>query len=452
MATTSVRAKRNGRAEYVCRACGAAAPKWLGRCGDCGEWNSLTARESGASPRALDVDSIDLADVNAAEFDRLRLSGGEVNRVLGGGIVRGSLVLVGGDPGVGKSTLLLQIADEVAREHGPAAYVSGEESPHQIKLRADRLGVVGRGLRVIAETDLDAVLGSVRDASLLIIDSVQTMFVRDAQAAPGSVAQVRECALRLLQWAKTSGVPVLIAGHVTKDGAIAGPRLLEHMVDVVLYLEGEGTTTYRILRGVKNRFGSTSEVGIFEMRDAGLVEVENASEVFLVRRERAGPGSVIVPTMEGTRPLLVEVQALATPTASPAPRRIANGFDGARLALLTAVLSKHGRMNLSSCDVFVNVVGGLRITEPAADLGVALAIASSLRDAPVTRGRVAAGEVGLSGELRPVTQMDRRIREARTLGFDSCLVPASSVEPTETGAGFDLAQAATLREAIDLAL
>ena len=452
MAATSVRTKANGRAAYVCQACGATAPKWMGRCADCGEWNSLTARDAAGAPNTIDVNSIDLADVNTAEFDRLRLVGREVNRVLGGGIVRGSLVLVGGDPGVGKSTLLLQIADEVARKHGPVAYVSGEESPHQIKLRADRLGVEGRRLRVMAETDLDAVLDSVRDVSLLIIDSVQTMFVRDAQAAPGSVAQVRECALRLLQWAKTSGVPALIAGHVTKDGAIAGPRLLEHMVDVVLYLEGEGTTTYRILRGVKNRFGSTSEVGIFEMRDAGLVEVENASEVFLVRRERAGPGSVIVPTMEGTRPLLVEVQALATPTASPAPRRIANGFDAGRLALLTAVLSKHARMNLSSCDVFVNVVGGLRITEPAADLGVALAIASSLRDAPVTRGRVAAGEVGLSGELRPVTQMDRRVREARTLGFDSCLVPDSSAGVTENSGAFDLARAANLRDAIDLAL
>ena len=452
MATTSVRPKRNGRAEYVCRACGAATPKWLGRCADCGEWNSLTARESAASPRALDVDSIDLADVNAAEFDRLRLSGGEVNRVLGGGIVRGSLVLVGGDPGVGKSTLLLQIADEVAREHGPAAYVSGEESPHQIKLRADRLGVVGRGLRVIAETDLDAVLGSVRDASLLIIDSVQTMFVRDAQAAPGSVAQVRECALRLLQWAKTSGVPVLIAGHVTKDGAIAGPRLLEHMVDVVLYLEGEGTTTYRILRGVKNRFGSTSEVGIFEMRDAGLVEVENASEVFLVRRERAGPGSVIVPTMEGTRPLLVEVQALVTYSPLAVPRRMANGFDQSRLHMLIAVLTKRAGLRLADQDVYVNVVGGLELDEPAVDLAVCMAIASSVADVALPGDMVSIGEVGLAGELRSVFKLEERVLEAARRGYNRVLLPRTGTLGSLGDDGLDLSRAESVRQSIRLAL
>ena len=447
--------KTASRTEYVCRECGAGSPKWMGRCPECEAWNSLTERQPvpmGASRRVVELEAIDLADVSTAEFDRLQLASGEVNRVLGGGIVRGSLVLVGGDPGVGKSTLLLQIADEVARKHGPTVYVSGEESPHQIKLRADRLGVSGRGLRVLAETDLDAVLASMRDVTLVIVDSIQTMFVRDAQSGPGSVAQVRECTLRLLQWSKTSGVPVLIAGHVTKDGAIAGPRLLEHMVDVVLYLEGEGITAHRILRGVKNRFGSTSEVGIFEMRDSGLSEVENASEAFLAHRGQAGPGSVVVPTMEGTRPLLVEVQALVTPTAAPMPRRVAIGFDGGRLALLTAVLSKHGRLNLASCDVFVNVVGGLRVTEPAADLGVALAIASSLRDAPVSRGRVAVGEVGLSGELRPVSQMGRRVREAKALGFDSCLLPAVASEPVEAPPAFDIARAASLREALDLAL
>lgn len=427
----------------------------MGRCPECESWNSLvqqkTASSTGLGSQG-DITAYDLASLSTADFPRIPLSGTEVNRVLGGGIVPGALILLGGDPGVGKSTLLLQMADDVARTAGSTVYVTGEESPEQIKLRADRLKIAGRGVRIIAETDLDEVLPNVVPTELLLIDSIQTMFVREAQSGPGTISQVRECTLRLLQWSKKTGVPVLIAGHVTKDGAIAGPRLLEHMVDVVLYLEGEGVTSHRILRGVKNRFGSTSEVGIFEMGDGGLSEVKNASKVFLSSRGSAGPGSVVVPTMEGTRPLLVEVQALVTPTGAPIPRRVSNGFDAARLALLTAVLSKHGRLNLSSSDVFVNVVGGLRVTEPAADLGVALAIASSLRDKPVGPDCVAVGEIGLSGELRPVSHSARRIKEAESLGFGSGIVPEGLDPELVVTKNFRVMAAANLRQAIELTL
>jgi DNA repair protein RadA/Sms len=399
-------------------------------------------------------ESQELSDIAISDTHRVTLPLREVNRVLGGGIVPGSLTLIGGDPGIGKSTLLLQVAQAVAGGIGPVVYVSGEESPQQIKLRAARLGLQGKGLYLLAETDLDAVLARLDQArpALVIVDSIQTMALSAVTSAAGSVGQVRECALRLMQWAKSHGVPVMIAGHVTKDGAIAGPRVLEHMVDVVLYLEGEGFSPFRILRGVKNRFGSTNEVGIFEMRDGGMSEVLNPSEAFLAHRQESAIGSAIVPTLEGTRPLLIEIQALATPAGAGPSRRIANGVDFNRLLLILAVLTKHIGLPVGGQDVIVNVVGGLHIEEPAADAAIALAVASSMRDTPLREGCVAMGEVGLSGELRPVNQTERRLAEAAALGFKMCVLPGQANGKVKAPGELKLLYAETLRDAVRLAL
>ena len=459
--------KDRSKTAFVCRECGTSSLRWAGRCPECGQWNTLQETavrapsfRGGASITAGSIAPVPasaptpLADVDGASAPRMPLPLREVDRVMGGGIVPGSLTLIGGDPGIGKSTLLLQLADGVSRRHGEVVYVSGEESTQQIKLRATRLGIDGKRLLLYPETDLEQVLAALDAAkpALAIIDSIQTMSLADLPSAAGSVTQVRECCLRLMRWAKQSGVPILIAGHVTKDGAIAGPRILEHMVDVVLYLEGEGFSPYRVLRGVKNRFGSTNEVGIFEMRDAGLVEVSNPSEAFLAHRQEAAIGSAIVPALEGTRPLLVEVQALTTPSSAPGPRRIANGVDGNRVLLLTAVMARHLGMRLGNADILVNVVGGLRIAEPAADAAIALAIASSFRNAPVLPGCVALGEVGLSGELRPVSQVERRLAEAAALGFRRCILPHAAVERAGKIKGMQLTGVATLAEAIAAAL
>jgi DNA repair protein RadA/Sms len=354
----------------------------------------------------------------------------ELNRVLGGGLVPGSLVLIGGDPGIGKSTLILQAAAKLAAG-GPVVYVSAEESAQQIKLRADRLGVHEDALLVLSETNLDQILDSLEetDPGLLIIDSIQTVYLDEITSAAGSVSQVRECTARLMQWAKPRNVPVFVIGHVTKEGAIAGPRVLEHMVDAVLYLEGERYHQYRILRAVKNRFGSTDEVGVFEMADTGLREVRNPSEAFLEERGAGVTGSVVAVTMEGTRPILVEIQALATASAFGLPRRSANGLDNSRLQLLVAVLQKRVGLKLAQQDIYANVVGGLRVLEPAVDLGTAIAIASSYRDEPVDPKLVAVGEIGLSGELRSVNQLDRRIMEAHRLGFRRIIVPKHAGKP-----------------------
>jgi len=356
---------------------------------------------------------------------RLALPLTEFNRVLGGGIVPGSMVLIGGDPGIGKSTLLLEVAGMVAEREGKVLYVSGEESVHQIKLRADRLGIRGEGLFLLPETDLETIIerGTEISPRLVVIDSIQAVSQSGLTSAAGSIAQVRECTSRLMQWAKSSNTPIFIVGHVTKDGAIAGPHTLEHIVDVVLYLEGERFSAYRLLRGAKNRFGSTNEVGIFEMRDQGLVEIANPSQVFLSQRSEGAIGSVIVPTLEGTRPLLVEIQALTSPTSFGLPRRNANGVDYNRLLMITAVLTKRARLPLGNQDIIANVVGGIRVNEPAADLGIALAIASSSRSARVNPDLVAIGEIGLSGELRAVSQLEKRLAEAAKLGFKSCLLP-----------------------------
>ena len=388
------------------------------------------------------------------DVPRFQLGFAEVNRVLGGGLVRGSLVLVGGEPGIGKSTLLLQISAAMADKNKAVAYISGEESVNQVKLRSERLGIGGKGIYFLSESDLAAVLDCLEGLSpeLAIIDSIQTMYLDDVAGTPGSISQVRECTWRLQRWAKQNNVPMLITGHVTKEGAIAGPGTLEHIVDVVLYFEGEQFSSYRVLRSEKNRFGSTNEVGIFEMRDQGLTEVDNPSQVFLSAYKDETMGSMVVPTLEGNRPLLVEIQALTTFNSFSPPRRIANGVDFNRLLLIIAVLTKRAGLKLFNQDIIVNVTGGLRVSEPAVDLGIALAIASSFRDAKPISGLVALGEVGLNGELRGVSQVERRVAEAARLGFKSCLMPRLRSKPSSDFAGVQSIQAGSLTEALRLGL
>lgn len=396
-----------------------------------------------------------LSEIGMSESDRHIVPIDELNRVLGGGLVPGSLVLIGGDPGIGKSTLVLQAASTLAETTGPVLYVSAEESAQQIKLRADRLGLKSEDILVLSETNLDEILNAAdaHNPGLLIIDSIQTVYVEEISSAAGSVSQVRDCTSRLMQWAKPKNVPVLIIGHVTKEGTIAGPRVLEHMVDAVLYLEGDRYHQYRILRAVKNRFGSTDEVGVFEMADAGLREVRNPSEAFLEERSSNAAGSTVAVTMEGTRPILVEVQALTTATAFGLPRRSANGVESNRLQLLVAVLQKRVGLSLGGQDIYANVVGGLHIAEPAADLAIALAVASSFRDQQVDARTVAVGEIGLSGELRSVNQLEKRLTEARRLGFSRVIVPPSlGRRGAAYGEGLDLVRVSSVGEAIDAVL
>ncbi len=396
-----------------------------------------------------------LSSVGGTGMARTAVPIGELDRVLGGGLVPGSLVLVGGDPGIGKSTLVLQAAAALATQESPVLYVSAEESAYQLRLRADRLGVADTNVHVFSGTDLDEILVTANELqpSLLIVDSIQTVSVDEITSAAGSVSQVRECTSRLMQWGKTRHVPVFIIGHVTKEGAIAGPRVLEHMVDAVLYLEGERHGHYRVLRAVKNRFGSTDEVGVFEMVEAGMREVRNPSEAFLEERNGEAPGSSVAVTVEGTRPILVEIQALTTPSAYGLPRRNANGLDNGRMQLLVAVLQKRVGLGLGGQDVYANVIGGMRVAEPAADLAVALAIASSFRDRSLDPHCVAIGEVGLAGELRSVSQLDRRLSEAQRLGFTRAVIPAASAKRgTTTTAGIRVARADTVAEAIEISL
>ena len=424
------------RTEYVCQNCGRAAPRLMGRCPQCGEYNTMievvVERADAASRRGQGVLPASkpqrLGEIEAESLDRLPMPMAEFARVLGGGVVPGSIVLLGGDPGIGKSTLLLQVAGEMAASLGRVLYVSGEESARQIKMRAERLGIRADDLYLVTETNLESILAHVEAVQprLLVIDSIQTTYTDALESSAGSVSQVRECANRLQSLAKGSGIGVFLVGHVTKEGAIAGPRVLEHIVDAVLYLEGDAYQAFRVLRGVKNRFGATSEVGVFEMRDTGMVEVPNPSEAFLAERMVNAPGSTIAVTLEGTRPLLVEVQALTSPTPYGNPRRTANGVDFNRLLLIAAVLSKRAGFRLAEQDVFVNVVGGLRIEEPAADLAIAVAIASSMRDLPIPADLAIVGEVGLSGELRAVSQLPSRLKEAAQLGFKRCLVPRTA--------------------------
>jgi len=451
--------KSSTKTIFVCQQCGNESLKWLGRCPNCQEWNSFVEKTITTPVTSFRSTSLanppqELSQVVIEAADRFSLPMAEFNRVLGGGLVSGSLVLVSGDPGIGKSTLLLQVSALITQVRGKVVYVSGEETLRQIKLRSERLGVKGEGLYLLAETDLEAILNQIEELSpsMVVIDSIQAVHLPELDTAPGSITQVRECTLRLMRWAKLSVVPIFIAGHVTKDGAIAGLRVLEHIVDVVLYLEGEPFSAYRLLRCVKNRFGSTNEVGIFEMKGEGLVEVENPSQVFLSWRGSQAVGSVVVSTLEGSRPLLVEIQALTNPTSFGLPRRTANGVDFGRLLLITAVLTRRVGLKLGNQDIIVNVTGGLKIGEPAADLGIALSIASSFRDMEVDPSLAVVGEVGLSGELRTVSQLERRVNEAARLGFKRCLVPKVGAKMSPSPKNIELIPVSTVREAIGVGL
>jgi DNA repair protein RadA/Sms len=441
---------------FVCQQCGKESLKWLGRCPNCQEWNTFIETKVTTHTTPLSLSPInppqELSQVAIDAQDRFPIPLTELNRVLGGGVVPGSLALIAGEPGIGKSTLLLQAAHLITQVRGDVVYISGEETLRQIKLRAERLSVQGDKLYLLAETNLEIILSQLEQLapSLVVVDSIQTVYLPELDTTPGSVTQVRESTLRLMRWAKLSATPVFIAGHVTKDGAIAGPRVLEHIVDIVLYLEGEPFSAYRLLRCTKNRFGATNEVGVFEMKKEGLLEVTDPSQALLSRRLSQAVGSVVVPTLEGSRPLLVEIQALTNPTSFGLPRRTASGVDFGRLLLITAVLSRRVGLKLGNQDIIANVTGGLKIREPAADFGLALAIASSYRDTPVDPELVAVGEVGLSGELRAVSQLERRVSEAARLGFKRCLVP--KVGAKVSGKGIELIPVSTLREAIGLGL
>ena len=454
------------RVQYVCKNCGATFAKWFGRCPKCGEWDTIEEvsistkdprREGRASmPLVETTPPRPLPEIDTEDFRRLPVRMGEFRRVLGGGIVPGMGVLVGGEPGIGKSTLLLQLAAELAETVGPTLYVTGEESAQQVKLRARRLGIAAEQLYILAEIHLETILHHIEkmQPTLVVVDSIQAVYSDALPAAAGNVSQVRECAARLLRLTKTHNIPLFLVGHVTKEGTIAGPRVLEHMVDTVLYFEGERFHAYRVLRAVKNRFGSTNEVGIFEMGERGLEEVPNPSAAFLAERLPNAAGSAIAVTMEGTRPLLVEIQALTSTTSFSQPRRTVNGVEFNRLLLLTAVLSKRVGLRLADQDVFVNVVGGLRVDEPAADLAVAAAIASSMRNVPLPADVILIGEIGLSGELRSVAHLGRRLHEAAKLGFARAVVPRTRARkgPSDTPDGLTVVQARTLAEALKAVL
>ncbi len=450
---------------WVCQQCNWSFARPLGRCPHCGAWDSLVEtviepeEGMGSAPRSTGLRSrpAPLSAVDTQDTQRIPIALSEFARVLGGGLVPGSLVLIGGEPGIGKSTLLLQVAALLATPTLPVLYVSGEESPRQVKMRAERLGISGDAIHLLPETGLDAVLSEadalLPDLRAVIVDSIQTMQVEELSSPAGSVGQVRECATRFQRWAKRHGVPVFLVGHVTKEGALAGPKVLEHIVDTVLYLEGDRFHTYRLLRSVKNRFGATSEVGVFEMRDEGLTEVPNPSEIFLAERAVNVPGSAIAVTMEGARPLLVEVQALVSQSSFGNPRRTSNGIDFNRLLLVVAVLSRRVGLRLGDQDVFANVIGGLQIEEPAADLALAAALASSVRDRPVAADLAVIGEIGLSGEVRSVGQLDARLREAAHLGFRRAIVPRPlSRQKVRFPEGIEVIPVRSVGEALEAAL
>jgi len=442
--------------KYVCQSCGYVSPRWIGKCPNCSEWSTFVEeaarplRASRKSGVASKIEPVSFDQIEKEDVPRIKTMLNEFDRVLGGGLVPGSLVLLGGDPGIGKSTLMMQLA--IALNDKVILYVTGEESVRQIKLRAERLNAVSsKNILLLAETNLDLILDVIESGTpdLVIIDSIQTMFRPGLESAPGSVSQVRESAALLLRLAKTRGIPVFLVGHVTKEGVIAGPKVIEHMVDTVLQFEGEAHYAYRILRALKNRFGSTNEIGIFEMHDTGLREILNPSEIFLSERHYGTSGSTVVASIEGSRPILVEVQALVTPTNFGMPQRTCTGFDYRRLALLLAVLEKRVGMNLGQQDVFVNVAGGIRIDEPAVDLGIASSIASSLRDIPVDSSSVAVGEIGLGGEIRTIGQIEKRVHEAAKLGFKRIIVPLHNLKTLKPTGDIEIIGVDRIEKAIE---
>ena len=451
--------KRNAKTLFGCQACGFQSPKWMGKCPECGQWDSFAEEISSRpdksgplrgiagslKPKPVPIDSVDIEDQ-----ERLSTGIGEFDRVLGGGLVAGSLVLIGGDPGIGKSTLMLQALHAMASDH-TVLYVSGEESVQQLRLRSRRLAAAAPRLLVVSEIDLDAILQMVEEhrPHVLVIDSIQTMYSSDLTSAPGSVSQVRDSAMRLMLNAKKSGIPTFLVGHVTKDGAIAGPKLLEHMVDTVLYFEGDRNHVFRILRTVKNRFGSTNEIGVFEMQSGGLVQVPNPSAVFLSERPDNAAGSVVTSTMEGTRPILVELQALASSSNLGTARRTVLGLDPHRVALLVAVLEKKLGLHLIGHDLFINVAGGVKIDEPAVDLAVLAAIASSFLDKPVVGETLVLGEVGLTGEVRAIGNLPARLAEAAKMGFQRCLAPRGSLKGLEAPAEIHIVGVGSVSEAME---
>ena len=456
------------QSRFVCQSCGAVVLRWEGQCRTCGEWNTLVETVVRDEPRArvratasagVGEAPVPLSAATAGDATLRRPIGiGELDRVLGGGLVAGSVVLLGGEPGIGKSTLLLQVAAGVAATGDGVLYATGEESTAQVGLRAARLGLsrgsVGEAVRVVAETGVGRITDLARELrpGLLVVDSVQTVASEELDGPPGSVGQVREATQRLVELAKAEAISVVLVGHVTKDGTLAGPKTLEHLVDVVLSVEGDRTGGLRLLRATKNRYGSTEEVGVFEMGERGLVEVADPARAFLAEHDRPAPGSVVAPVLEGSRPLLVEVQALVAPTSAPSPRRTASGIDPNRLALLVAVLGRRAGTGLGSHDVYANLAGGLSVSEPGLDLPLALALASSLRDRPVLPGTVAIGEVGLLGELRAVGGLERRLREAARLGFTRAVVPRARGRETARVPGLELVEVGSLGDAVRLAL
>ena len=446
---------------FFCTQCGNESPKWQGRCPACGAWNTLEEHiEKPAAPgraKAAPVGSSHtpkkLQEVDTGSEIRFSTGMGELNRVLGGGAVAGSLVLVGGAPGIGKSTLLLQICNQLCRERS-VLYVSGEESERQLKLRAQRLGVSPENLYILSETRLSDVLEAVESTQpdILIVDSVQTLYNEENESSPGSISQVKDCTMAMMQLSKARGITVFVVGHINKDGAIAGPKVLEHMVDCVLYFEGDPNSSYRLLRAAKNRFGSTNEIGVFEMGDSGLIEVPNPSQMLLEGRPEGASGTCVACVMEGTRPVLAEVQALVSKTTFNVPRRTADGFDFNRAALLLAVAEKRAGMKLSIFDAYINVIGGLRLDEPGADLPVILAVASSYRDAVISGDLAAIGEVGLTGEIRSVSHMNQRLAEVSRLGFQKVIIPKGGAEKLEIPDGLTVYRVRNIREAIEVAM
>ncbi|MDP2853854.1 MAG: DNA repair protein RadA [Smithellaceae bacterium] len=448
---------KKAKTSFFCQHCGYMSPKWLGKCPSCNGWNCfaeelVSESDSGShADRAFDGKPMPIEEIPAEEGERTLTGIAEIDRVLGGGIVSGSAILIGGEPGIGKSTLMLQVMKNLAQNGQKVLYVSGEESAHQIKLRSNRIGAAARDLLVLVEVSLEKILEQIKKVqpAIVVIDSIQTVYSGDLMSAPGSVGQVREASSRLILSAKKNGIPVFLIGHVTKDGSIAGPKVLEHMVDTVLYFEGDSGHAYRIIRSIKNRFGPTNEIGVFEMQDKGLKEVPNPSAFFLAERPQNAPGSVVVASLEGTRPILVEIQALVSQSNLGMPRRTAIGVDYNRVSLLVAVLDKICGLHLGGSDIFINVAGGVRVEEPAVDLGVVAAMASSFLDRPVDARTVILGEVGLTGEVRAVSQMEVRVKEAARLGFSRCIVPKTSSAQLSKVANMEISAISSLKELLE---